>query len=116
MLVHCRGGLGRAGTVAAALLIELGETPREALRKVRAARPGAVETRGQERYIAAYKRMFDPKASPSIRSGWVVLVRAFMWTRALPPWCCLAAAGVRRGLAAGSCPAQHRACEERLDP
>lgn len=61
VLVHCRGGLGRAGTVAAALLIELGETPQEALRKVRAARPGAVETRGQERYVAGYKRMFDPE-------------------------------------------------------
>jgi hypothetical protein len=59
VLVHCRGGLGRAGTVAGALLIELGETPERALQKVRAARPGAVETPRQERYLAAYARMLE---------------------------------------------------------
>ncbi len=59
VLVHCRGGLGRAGTVAGALLIELGETPERALQKVRAARPGAIETRGQERYLAAYVPMLE---------------------------------------------------------
>jgi ADP-ribosyl-[dinitrogen reductase] hydrolase len=59
VLVHCRGGLGRAGTVAGALLIKLGETPERALRKVRAARPRAGETLGQERYLAAYTRMLE---------------------------------------------------------
>lgn len=37
VLVHCRGGRGRAGTVAAALLIELGETPQRALKGSRCA-------------------------------------------------------------------------------
>ena len=43
---HCRGGIGRAGTVASRLLlIELGAaTPDEALRRVRKARPGAACT------------------------------------------------------------------------
>ena len=37
---HCRGGIGRAGTVASRLLIELGAaSPEEALRRVRQARP-----------------------------------------------------------------------------
>jgi protein-tyrosine phosphatase len=54
VLVHCRGGLGRAGTVACMLLIELGASRSEALRKVRAARLGAVETPTQERYLVAY--------------------------------------------------------------
>ena len=51
MLVHCRGGLGRAGTVAARLLVELGARPADAIREVRRARPGAIETAGQERHV-----------------------------------------------------------------
>jgi ADP-ribosyl-[dinitrogen reductase] hydrolase len=37
--------------IAARLLIELGEAPRKALERVRAARPGAVETREQEQHV-----------------------------------------------------------------
>jgi ADP-ribosyl-[dinitrogen reductase] hydrolase len=44
VLVHCRGGLGRAGTIAARLLIELGMEPAAAIRQVRSLRPGAIET------------------------------------------------------------------------
>jgi ADP-ribosyl-[dinitrogen reductase] hydrolase len=51
LVVHCRGGLGRTGLIAARLLIELGESPQAALRRVRAARPGAVETPEQEMYV-----------------------------------------------------------------
>jgi len=51
VLVHCRGGLGRAGTIAARLLIELGMEPATAIRQVRAVRPGAIETLEQEKYI-----------------------------------------------------------------
>jgi ADP-ribosyl-[dinitrogen reductase] hydrolase len=50
VVVHCRGGLGRTGLIAARLLIELGEQPARALSLVRQARPGAVETRKQEEY------------------------------------------------------------------
>ena len=45
VLVHCRGGLGRAGSVAARLLVEFGATSSEAIAQVRAARPRAIETR-----------------------------------------------------------------------
>ncbi len=51
VLVHCRGGLGRAGTVAARLLVELGACPDEAMRRVRAVRPGAIETEEQEDHV-----------------------------------------------------------------
>ena len=51
VVVHCRGGLGRAGTIGARLLIELGMEPATAIRQVRAARPGAIETNEQERYV-----------------------------------------------------------------
>lgn len=47
VLVHCKGGLGRAGTVAARLLVEMGTPAPEAIAIVRAARPGAVETAAQ---------------------------------------------------------------------
>lgn len=51
ILAHCRGGLGRTGTVAARLLIEAGRAPRDAINRVRAARPGAIETMEQESYV-----------------------------------------------------------------
>jgi ADP-ribosyl-[dinitrogen reductase] hydrolase len=51
VLVHCRGGLGRAGTIAARLLVELGMEPTKAIENVRAVRPGAIETREQEEFV-----------------------------------------------------------------
>ena len=47
VLVHCKGGLGRAGMIAARLLAELGMDPDEAIRSVRRARKGAIETPSQ---------------------------------------------------------------------
>jgi protein-tyrosine phosphatase len=52
LLVHCRGGLGRTGMVAARLLVEVaGATPQQALDDVRDVRPGAVETPAQEAWV-----------------------------------------------------------------
>src|ERR1700680_3011361 len=49
VLVHCRGGLGRAGTIAARLLVELGVEPETAIARVRRARgSGAIEKDRQE--------------------------------------------------------------------
>ena len=53
VLIHCRGGLGRAGTVAARLLVELGESCEDAIRKVRRSRPGAIQTPEQEAHVRA---------------------------------------------------------------
>jgi ADP-ribosyl-[dinitrogen reductase] hydrolase len=53
VLIHCRGGLGRAGTVAAQLLVEFGQQPGPAIRAVRKARVGAIENSRQEDYIHA---------------------------------------------------------------
>ncbi len=47
VLVHCKGGLGRAGMIAARLLVELGVPSEEAIRSVRLARKGAIETPSQ---------------------------------------------------------------------
>ncbi len=54
VVVHCRGGLGRAGTIAARLLIELGAEPISAVKQVRKARPGAIETPNQKKYVLTH--------------------------------------------------------------
>jgi ADP-ribosyl-[dinitrogen reductase] hydrolase len=51
VLVHCRGGLGRAGTIGSRLLIELGMEPATAIERVRSVRPGAIETLEQKKYV-----------------------------------------------------------------
>lgn len=55
VVVHCRGGLGRSGIVAALLLIEAGMNSRSAVDMVREARPGAIETVQQEAYVRGYR-------------------------------------------------------------
>lgn len=57
ILVHCKGGLGRAGMVAARLLAELGVSPEKAISMVRAARRGAIETAHQEDVVRRSKAM-----------------------------------------------------------
>jgi len=51
LLVHCRGGLGRAGMIAARLLVELGMKPTKAMAMVRAARPNAIENSDKEKFV-----------------------------------------------------------------
>lgn len=51
VLVHCRAGRGRSGTVVAALLIAGGLPAEAAIRAVRRARPGAIETPEQEAWL-----------------------------------------------------------------
>lgn len=51
VVVHCKGGLGRSGTIAARLLVERGMPPADAIVEVRKARPGAIETREQSKYL-----------------------------------------------------------------
>ena len=51
VLVHCRGGLGRTGTVAAYLLMQLKRPIEAAIGQVRAARPGAIETAQQLEWL-----------------------------------------------------------------
>jgi ADP-ribosylglycohydrolase len=53
VVLHCRGGLGRSGTISARLLVELGVEPAEAVVSVRTARPGSIETLAQEAHVLA---------------------------------------------------------------
>ena len=60
IVVHCRGGLGRSGTIAACCLVALGRAPRDAIRAVRAARQGAIEVQAQEDFV--YRFASSPTA------------------------------------------------------
>ena len=68
VLIHCKGGLGRAGTVAARLLVELGAGPEDAIRKVRRARSGAIETTEQKRHVQGCRPPDEGEPSPDVES------------------------------------------------
>lgn len=54
VLVHCQAGLGRAGTIAACLLLGEGMSVQDAITTVRSYRFGAIQSPEQERLIAMY--------------------------------------------------------------
>jgi atypical dual specificity phosphatase len=56
VVVHCLAGRGRTGTVIAAWYAAHGMDPDEAVARVRALRPGSIETRGQEDAVRALAR------------------------------------------------------------
>lgn len=56
VLTHCYGGHGRSGMVTLRLLVERGEEPEAALKRIRAVRPGCVEAPSQFSWAAAGAR------------------------------------------------------------
>jgi ADP-ribosyl-[dinitrogen reductase] hydrolase len=57
ILIHCKGGFGRTGTVAALILMDHGYTAIDAITACRQAREFAVETEAQEKFVMAYERL-----------------------------------------------------------
>ena len=55
ILIHCKGGFGRTGTVAAMILIDHGYHWQKAIEMCRNVRNFAVETRVQEQYLEDYQ-------------------------------------------------------------
>ncbi len=51
IVIHCRGGLGRTGLIAARMLVEAGLSPVDAVATVRSAREHSIETYAQEYYV-----------------------------------------------------------------
>jgi hypothetical protein len=51
VVVHCRGGLGRTGLIAACCLTAVGFDAEQAIVMVRAARPGTIENSRQEDFV-----------------------------------------------------------------
>jgi len=54
ILIHCRGGLGRAGTLCACCLTHFGYNCQSAIDTVRSRRPGAIQNKKQETCISQY--------------------------------------------------------------
>ena len=57
IFIHCKGGIGRSGTVAAMFLIESGTENSNSIMVVRSKRQGAIENEKQEDFV----RSFEPR-------------------------------------------------------
>ena len=55
VVVHCFGGLGRSGTVAACVLVAHGREAGDAIERVRAVRPGSVQSPLQEAFVKRFE-------------------------------------------------------------
>lgn len=63
VVVHCKEGIGRAGIIAARLLIEMGTPAEKAISLVQRARPGSLQLYSHERYCLSFESRLQSAAS-----------------------------------------------------
>jgi len=72
VVVHCKGGLGRAGLTAACIAIAATDpaiSAEDSIKLVRDARPGAVETSAQEQFVTEFERHWREKVDERSRDS-----------------------------------------------
>lgn len=72
VVVHCKGGLGRAGLTAACIAIAATDaaiSAEESINLARDARPGAVETSAQEQFVTEFERQWREKVDERFRDS-----------------------------------------------
>ena len=63
--IHCLGGRGRAGTLAACCAVALGLSPEEAIRVVHGGNPETIETREQECFVSTFAESWPTQIQES---------------------------------------------------
>jgi atypical dual specificity phosphatase len=69
VLLHCKAGLGRTGTMAAATLVAAGWSAREAIELVRRGSPGSIQTASQEGFLRHFAELLAAERGPFSAAG-----------------------------------------------
>ena len=65
VVVSCKHGVGRTGTVLACYLVDTGYSAGDAVKRVRRLRPGSLESSQQQDFVYWYEKRRQAEATPS---------------------------------------------------